>query len=101
MSDHNVPAELEEYRKQIDALDQEIVDVLTRRFAIVRKVGELKAVRDMEAIQPARAQAVKDRAVRLGQDAGLDVNFMRSLYEVLIDYAHDIEHDILADADKG
>ena len=101
MSDENVPQELEEYRKQIDALDQEIVDVLVRRFDVVRKVGELKAVSDLEAIQPARAQAVKDAAVRMGQDRGLDPDFMRRIYEVLIDYAHDLEHDILADADKG
>ena len=96
MSDAAVPAELEEYRKQIDALDQELVDVLARRFDVVRKVGEFKNGTQMEAIQPARAQAVKDAAVRLGQDQGLNPDFMRRIYEVLIDYAHDLEHEIMA-----
>lgn len=99
MGDHQVPPELEEYRKQIDALDQEVVDVLARRFDVVRKVGAFKRGSSMEAIQPARAQAVKDRAVRMGQEAGLDADFVRRLYEVLIDYAHDLEHEILADKD--
>lgn len=100
MSEQSIPPRLEEYRKQIDALDQEIVDVLVRRFDVVRKVGELKIDSKLEAIQPARAQAVKDAAVRMGQDKGLDPDFMRRIYEVLIDYAHDLEHEILADADK-
>jgi len=95
-----VPPELEEYRKEIDACDQALIEALARRFEVVRKVGALKIDKDMDAVQPTRAQAVKDRAVRLGQDQGLDVDFMRRLYEVLIDYAHDLEHDILNKAGR-
>ncbi len=97
----DVPPQLEEYRKEIDACDQALVEALARRFEVVRKVGELKTNTDMEAIQPARAQAVKDAAVRLGQDHGLDPDFMRRIYEVLIDYAHDLEHEILDQAKQG
>ena len=86
---------LEGYRQEIDALDEALIDAVARRFAVVHKVGELKKGADMEAIQPARAQAVKDRALRIGQEKGLDPDFMRRLYEVLIDYAHDLEQDIL------
>lgn len=92
------PPELEAFRREIDECDRELIAVLARRFDVVRKVGAFKIGAQMEAIQPARAQAVKDRAVRLGQDAGLDPDFMRRLYEVMIDYAHDLEHEILAGA---
>lgn len=98
MSDHNnnaVPAELEEYRRQIDSLDKEIIDALARRFEVVRKVGELKIRENMDAVQPVRAQAVKDAAVRMGEGQGLDPSFVRRLYDVLIDHAHAMEHDIL------
>ena len=97
--DSEVPQELQEFRKQIDACDRVLIEAVAARFEVVRKVGEFKIGTDMEAIQPARAQAVKDEAVRMGQEKGLDPDFMRRLYEVLIDYAHDLEHEILDKAD--
>lgn len=86
--------ELEELRKQIDALDIELVDVLARRIDIVRKVGELKAGTDISVVQPARAQAVKNRAAEMGAEKGLDKVFVRKLYDLMIDHAHELEHDI-------
>ncbi len=101
--DQNTPPELEAFRQQIDEYDRELIAALARRFGVVREVGAFKIGEQMEAIQPARAQAVKDAAVRMGQEQGLDPDFMRRLYEVLIDYAHDIEHEILETAtqDEG
>lgn len=89
--------ELEEYRQQIDALDIELIDVLSRRIDVVRKVGDLKAGTDISVVQPARAQAVKNRAVEMGVSKGLDEAFVRKIYDLMIDHAHELEHDI-ADA---
>ena len=100
MSDTQIPQELQEFRKQIDECDRALIDAVAARFEVVRKVGEFKIGTDLEAIQPSRAQAVKDEAVRMGQEKGLDPDFMRRLYEVLIDYAHDLEHEILDKADS-
>jgi len=86
---------LEGYRRQIDKLDVELVDVLARRFAVVRNVGALKAGTDISVVQPERAQAVIDRAAALAQEKGLDGDFVRKLYEAMIDHAHELEHDIL------
>jgi chorismate mutase-like protein len=97
---HDVPPELEGYRREIDECDRALVEILGRRFGVVRKVGEMKVREKMAAVQPARAQAVKDAAVRMGQDQGLDADFMCRLYEVMIDYAHDLEHEILDRAGK-
>jgi chorismate mutase-like protein len=87
--------QLEEYRKQIDALDIELIDVLARRIDVVRKVGDLKAVTDIAVVQPTRAQAVKDRAAEMGVSKGLDEAFVRKLYDLMIDHAHELEHDIM------
>lgn len=87
--------QLEEYRKQIDALDIELIDVLARRIDVVRKVGDLKAVTDIAVVQPTRAQAVKDRAAEMGVSKGLDETFVRKLYDLMIDHAHELEHDIM------
>lgn len=93
----DIPPELVNFRAQIDAIDTALVDLLAQRFDIVRQVGAFKRTREMDAVQPVRAQAVKDAAVSMGVAQGLDEAFMRKLYDALIDYAHDIEHDILGD----
>ncbi len=89
--------ELDVYRIEIDALDRELIDVLARRFAVVRKVGHYKIKNHMEAIQPERAAAVKTRAIKMGDNAGLDSAFVQKIYDALIDYAHDLEHDIMGE----
>ncbi len=91
----DVPPELLKMREEIDALDQALIDVLAKRYDVVRRVGEFKTENDMEAVQPVRAQAVKDRAVDLGEAKGLDREFTRKLYDLVIDHAHDMEHEIL------
>ena len=91
----DVPPELLKMREEIDALDQALIDVLAKRYDVVRRVGEFKTEHDMEAVQPVRAQAVKDRAIDLGEAKGLDREFTRKLYDLVIDHAHDMEHEIL------
>lgn len=90
--------ELEEYRKQIDSIDVEFIDILARRFDIVRAVGRLKSKTGLSVVQSERAEAVKKRAADMGREKGLDPAFVRSLYELMIDHAHELEHDILKKA---
>ncbi len=92
--------ELEMLRRQIDMLDVELIDILARRIDVVRKVGNLKAGTDISVVQPARAQAVKNRAAEMGATKGLDKEFVRQIYDLMIDHAHALEHEIL-DAHKS
>jgi len=69
--DFGMNNQLEEYRKEIDALDIELIDALARRIDVVRRVGELKAQIDISVVQPKRAEAVKNRAVEMGAQKGL------------------------------
>ena len=87
-------AQLEEYRAQIDKLDIEFIDVLARRLDVVKAVGALKAGSDISVVQPERAQAVKDRAAAMGAEKGLSPEFVRKLYDLMIDHAHELEHDL-------
>ncbi|MBL4805333.1 MAG: chorismate mutase [Alphaproteobacteria bacterium] len=99
--DQNTPPELLRMRQEIDALDKTLIDILARRYNVVRRVGEFKIKHNMEAVQPVRAQAVKDRAVDMGAAQGLDREFTRKLYDLVIDHAHDMEHEILGTTEKG
>lgn len=83
--------ELAEYRRQIDALDDQIIDLLARRFEIVRAVGRLKARIRIPVVQSARVEEVKDRVGDMAAAKNLDRDFVRHLYQIMIDHAHNLE----------
>jgi chorismate mutase len=44
--------ELENYRKNIDELDKNLIEILAKRFEIVKKVGEYKKENNINSLQP-------------------------------------------------
>lgn len=87
---------LEEYRAEIDALDRELIDILARRIRVVEAVGRLKAEESIAVVQTKRAEEVKRRNTALAVEKGIKPDFARRLYDLLIDHAHELEHEILA-----
>lgn len=86
---------LNQYRKDIDQLDSQIVDLLVKRFGIVDAVGLLKAQEGIAVVQSARAQEVLDRVAALAEERGLDGNLLRAIYTLMIDHAHVVENAIV------
>ncbi|MCB1562508.1 MAG: chorismate mutase [Alphaproteobacteria bacterium] len=87
---------LEEYRAEIDRLDRELIDILAQRIRVVEAVGRLKAQTGMQVVQAARAEEVKRRNEELAAQKGIKREFVRRFYEMLIDYAHELEDEIIA-----
>lgn len=92
--------ELENYRKQIDELDNQIIECLARRFEIVRAVGRLKAEKSIEVVQSRRAEQVVKRVSDMAQDKNVDPELIRNFYLAMIDVAHVIEHKIQDEYDR-
>jgi len=69
--------DLDELRKNIDILDEEILKLLNQRAEIVKKVGELKAQNKASTFVPHREQTVIDRLIRMNKgpfpNSGLSV----------------------------
>lgn len=82
---------LENYRDQIDVIDERLVKLLVERFEIVKAVGDLKAREGIAVVQAERAEAVKQRVVKLANEQGLDGRLLRAIYTLIIDHAHTIE----------
>lgn len=94
-------ASLSPLRAEIDALDAEIIDLLGRRFGVVRRVAVIKQREGLPAVLPDRVEAVRERAAELGQAQGLDPDFMRKLYQTIIDEACRVEEDFFAASAAG
>lgn len=89
--------ELENYRREIDALDEKLIDLLVRRFQIVQAVGEYKGRTGTNVVQSERAEEVKNRVAQMAAAQGLSPDLVRKMYEMMIDHAHELEHKIVGD----
>lgn len=72
MSKASVPSELRELRDQIDRLDQALVLLLANRFALTRRVGEIKARESLDSFDGSREQDKLLRIRELCEKHGLN-----------------------------
>ena len=59
--------DMEELRRGIDSVDEEIVRLLDRRAWLARRIGEIKHQNGLAAYAPARERVVLDRVVALSE----------------------------------
>lgn len=90
-------AHLRPFRGKIDALDDKIMVLLKERFAIVRAVGELKAAHNFPSYISDRVVEVRERNAATGKKYGIDPDFVRMLYSLII-YQSCAEEDIIKHA---
>lgn len=86
---------LKPYRDSIDAIDEEIIKLLRKRYDVIEEVGHLKAREDIDATLPDRVDAVREHAAGLAAAAGLDEAFIRQLYTQLIRHSCALEEEII------
>ncbi|HEY8561311.1 MAG TPA: chorismate mutase [Pyrinomonadaceae bacterium] len=60
---------LEDWRKEIDAVDAKLVELIARRLEIARKIGVLKAATGLPVVDRKREAEVLRRAARRGRGA--------------------------------
>jgi chorismate mutase/prephenate dehydratase len=77
-------ASLEAYRTQIDGVDRQIVALLNKRAAIVRKIGDVKKGAGLAVAAPAREQQVLDHVVQVGKTGPLPPAAVGRIYEVIL-----------------
>jgi len=95
----SVEKELETLRREIDSLDQEILTLLSKRLALVKKIGTIKHREGISVYQPERIKEVLATRCRNGEKLGLKKKFVRELYEFLI--ACSMEEEKKTDSGDG
>ena len=84
------PPDLEELRRGIDAVDQQILKLLHERVRLVMAVGEYKRERGIPVYDPARERALLDRLCKAAEPP-LDAETIRRIFERLVDESRRIE----------
>jgi chorismate mutase-like protein len=86
---------LQLWRAELDELDDEIITLFSRRFAICREIADYKSDTGIPMMQTGRVNEVKQRASEKGQARGLNEAFITSLYDLIINEACRIEDEII------
>ena len=75
--------DLTELRKEIDAVDEQLLLLISRRVGIAREIGQWKREHDEPIIQAQRYQEVLNHYLELGAAKGLSEDLIRTVFEAL------------------
>ena len=91
---------LETLRADLDRIDAEFLGALGARVAVCRSIARYKREHGVPMMQPHRIGVVQQRAARFAEANGLDLTFMKQLYDLIIGETCRIE-DLIIDADTS
>jgi chorismate mutase-like protein len=83
------------HRARIDDIDRQIIDLLARRYAVIREVGELKKRHGIASVLPDRIDEVCENAASKAAREGLDAGFIRDLFSRIIEHSCGLEDRIM------
>lgn len=90
MDSISISNRLDEFRRQIDALDERIVRLLNERAVCANRIGELKGSVGMETYQPNREKDVLAHVQRVN-DGPLADDAIARVFERVIDESRRLE----------
>lgn len=70
-------------RQRIDQLDNELVEVISKRMAVAREIGQYKKEHNMQVVQTKRYGNMLNERVRQAEEMGMSREFMRLLIEAM------------------
>jgi chorismate mutase len=86
---------LENWRKQIDELDLQIVGLLNQRAHAALEIGKLKQATSLPVYEPAREKVIYERIRAVNPGPLPDIELVR-IYERIIDVMRTLQQDELA-----
>ena len=87
--------DLEDYRREIDRVNAEIVDAVSRRMKTVEEVAAYKKQHDMQIKDEEREEKVKQQFEKLFSEEGLPKHKGREMAELLIQTAVEKEEELV------
>jgi isochorismate pyruvate lyase len=77
---------LSDLRRDIDKLDQALVDLLSHREKLVGEVLIYKKAHNLPGRIPARVDAVIDNAARRASDVGMNPDLARTVWTAMVEW---------------
>lgn len=88
--------DLDQFRRRLDELDDQIPRLLGERFEICREIALYKDAHDVPMMQPDRVAEVRGRYLARAREVGLPRDFTEELFELLIAATCKMEDELMA-----
>jgi len=85
---------LNSLRKQIDEIDEQIINLITQRFEVVMKIGKYKKKNNLPLLDMKRWKQVLQTKIELAEKLGLDPQLIEDIYNRMHKYSLEIEKRI-------
>ena len=72
---------IHELRKQIDELDNSLMELLAKRMRVCREIGQYKKEHNMTILQTVRYNEILDKRGAQGSLCGMDSEFVKEIFE--------------------
>jgi chorismate mutase-like protein len=93
-------AELERLRAQLDALDQVLLDTVRDRIRCCVRIADVKRRHHVPMMQPHRIALVQQRAASYAAEHGIDAEFLRRLYDLIVEETCRVEDLVIAESQR-
>ena len=74
---------ISQLRKQIDEIDNNIMDILAKRMRVCREIGQYKKEHNMTVLQTHRYNEILNKRGAQGVLCGMDADFVKTIYEAI------------------
>jgi len=85
---------LEEYRNEIEEIDEKIVRLIDRRIGISKKIFAAKRIEGKPIRDPLREGLVLKKAMDLATELNLDAGAIKTIFEILITMSVQKQHEL-------
>ncbi len=75
--------DLNELRRHIDIIDEQILELFAERMKVVRKIGKIKKQQNISLLQPGRWEVVFKRALDFAVKNDLSEEFIKTLFSAI------------------
>ena len=72
---------ISQLRKQIDDLDNQLMELLAKRMRVCREIGQYKKEHNMTVLQAARYNEIREKRGAQGALCGMDAQFVAKVFE--------------------
>ena len=79
--------DLESLRAEIDRVDEVLIEMISKRIEISRKIGDIKRTLGIPTRDPGREEEVVKRWISLSKEKGLPEDLAQSIVKLLIQYS--------------
>ena len=89
------PIDLLEIRREIDSLNQQLIEVVAKRMALIPGVARYKIENNLERFDPKREKQILEACRAMATEQGVNPDLAENIMKLLIDDAHRIEREML------